>query len=598
MTRKGPIRLLPSELQNQIAAGEVVERPSSVLKELIENALDADATRISICIKDGGQSLIRIYDNGHGIPEDQLELAVTRHATSKISTIHDLHDIRSFGFRGEAIPSIASVSRFRLASAPQEDDGAILELLHGRVVRKTKTAMSRGTEIEVSDLFSNIPARLKFLKQPATEARKCADVVMRMALAHLNVDFELEIGDRVLYRFLSGQGLFQRLMAVWPEIVVETATAIDFTDGTVTLSGLAGDPHHAQAKADRIYMYVNQRPVQDKIIARAIRDAYKGRILGKEYPQAVVFLKIPPGDVDVNVHPAKTEVRFQDEGHIYRTVRRAILNSIERPEMPSAFHLPRRESPQIHSPLPVSPHTPPSSSPATLLREEAAPYTSSWTQKFASNHAAQALFDIEHQGLQFEPASSTTHVDTDQRPQQKFQYYGQFALTYLIIGTNDTFILVDQHAAHEKILFHAIRTQGRKGDRHPLLIAIELPLHHSQVSHLQEIWQDILDLGFSLEIKSPARLLVNAIPALLTPGTAKEFLEDILANKARSIEDLWAIMACKSAIKAGDSLTPDEAMALVDSWQQLPDKDHCPHGRPISIRWGLNDLEKIFKRRS
>jgi DNA mismatch repair protein MutL len=330
MGRERNIRLLPPELQNQIAAGEVVERPSSVLKELVENALDAGATRIRIQIRDGGQSCIKVSDNGTGIAADQLELAVTRHATSKLESLHDLQNIRSFGFRGEALPSIASVSRFRMASSREDGDGSVLEVLHGRILRQDKTAMPRGTEVEVNDLFSNVPARLKFLKQPTTETRKCAELVARIALSNPHVDFEFLNGERSVHRFLCGQNPAQRLAAIWPREVVEALHEVSYEEGSFAVTGLAGNPAMAQARPDRILVYVNNRPVQDKIILSAIREAYRGRILGKEYPQAVIFLQLPPDEVDVNVHPAKTEVRFQDESSIFRTVRRAVLQSLER----------------------------------------------------------------------------------------------------------------------------------------------------------------------------------------------------------------------------------------------------------------------------
>ena len=598
MGRDRQIRLLPPELQNQIAAGEVVERPSSVLKELVENALDAGATRIRIQIWDGGQSCIKVSDNGTGIAADQLELAVTRHATSKLESLHDLQEIRSFGFRGEALPSIASVSRFRMASSRKDGDGSVLEVLHGRILRQDKTAMPRGTEVEVNDLFANIPARLKFLKQPATETRKCAELVTRIALANPHVDFELLNGDRSVHRFLSGQDSAQRLAAIWPRGVVEGLHEVDYDDASFRVTGLVGDPGMAQARPDRILLYVNSRPVQDKIILSAIREAYRGRILGKEYPQAVIFLQLPPDEVDVNVHPAKIEVRFQDEGSIFRAVRRAVLQSLER-SCPR-FDLAEQALPlsigQVHAALPTM-ETRLSDPPRTrVLQQSDAPYEQPWPQKFASSAAAQKLFETPDNNAF--PSSGQSEPVEPPSAAPGFQYLGQFSRTYLILAAEKEITLIDQHAAHERVLFNMLRTQGSRGERRPLLLPLEMPLHPAQSSRVQEIWAELDGLGFSLELAPGPRLLLNSIPALLTPSKAREFLEDILTDKAVSMEDLWAVMACKAAIKAGDALTGDEALALVDSWQRLPDKNYCPHGRPVALHWGVSELEKMFKRRS
>ena len=593
------IRLLPADLQNQIAAGEVVERPASVIKELIENALDAGATRIRIQIRDGGQSYIKVSDNGFGIAEDQLELAVTRHATSKLSSLHDLQEIRSFGFRGEALPSIASVSRFRLASATQEGDGAILEVLHGRIVGQGKTAMPTGTEIEINDLFANVPARLKFLKQPATETRKCSDLVVRMALANLHVDFEFLNAERTVHRFLAGQNLSQRLASIWPRDVVESSFDVNFADGPISIHGIAGDPAMAQARADRIYVYVNTRPVQDKTTLSAIREAYRGRILGKEYPQAVLFLHLPPDEVDVNVHPAKTEVRFQDEGAIFRIVRRAVLQSLEQNSHQTQIqdHSPTQTVAHIHQTLPVMRSEfpePPSIHVET--GENPVLYEQPWPHKFASSVAAQKLFETPKDLMAAieDPAPALQTLANSSGD----QYLGQFARTYLILSSQNEITLIDQHAAHERVLFNMLRTQSTRGDRRPLLLPLETSLHPAQTALLQEIWTQLEGLGFSLELASGQRLLIHAVPTLLTPAKAKEFIDDVLVSKSRSMEDLWAVMACKSAIKAGDVLTSDEALSLVDSWQRLPDKNYCPHGRPVAVRWGVADLEKLFKRRS
>jgi DNA mismatch repair protein MutL len=330
-------------------------------------------------------------------------------------------------------------------------------------------------------------------------------------------------------------------------------------------------------------------------VLSAIREAYRGRILGKEYPQAVLFLQIPPDEVDVNVHPAKTEVRFQDEGAIFRAVRKAVLQSLEHNshQLQNPDHAQPLTISQVHSALPAMerqvPHHPQS------LIEHQRPYDQVWPQKFASSSVAQKLFETTDSASARQPTRAEHDSPVDS---SALQYLGQFAQTYLILAAKDEITLIDQHAAHERVLFNMLRTQGTRRDRRPLLLPLEIPLHPAQSVLAQELWTQLDGLGFSLELAPGPSLLLRSIPALLTPSRAKEFLEDVLTDKATSMEDLWAVMACKAAIKAGDTLTPDEALALVDAWQRLPEKNYCPHGRPVALRWGVADLEKMFKRRS
>ena len=406
-----------------------------------------------------------------------------------------------------------------------------------------------------------------------------------------------------MHRFLAGQELAQRLGAIWPADVVDGLHAVSLDDAATRIQGLIGDPAMAQARPDRILVYVNSRPVQDKTMLAAIREAYRGRILGKEYPQAVIFLEIPPDEVDVNVHPAKTEVRFQDESAIFRAVRRAVLQTLERDghHAPPADHAEPMVIAQLQAALPVMERHFSGQAPRNEGRDwrEDRPSDQAWPEKFASSTAAQKLFEAADHT--YEHAARPTPPPPAQptpKAAAAMRYMGQFAQTYLVLASSDEITLIDQHAAHERVLFNMLRASGSRGDRSPLLMPLEIPLHPAQLTAVQEIWTQLDGLGFCLEIAPGPTLLLRSVPALLTQAKAREFLQDVLNDKATTMDDLWAVMACKAAIKAGDALTADEALALVDAWQRLPEKNFCPHGRPVAVRWGVNDLEKMFKRRS
>lgn len=328
MTR-AKIHLLPAELRNQIAAGEVVERPASVVKELMENALDAKATEIHVSIEDGGQSCIIVEDNGIGIPQDELELAVTRHATSKLQTTADLSAISSYGFRGEALPSIASVSKFRIVSKTKDEDVAHeLCVNFGDIKESSPASLQQGTLIEVRDLFFNIPARLKFLKNPATELKRAAELFMRLALGADHVAMSLVSGSRTVMEFFSHEEKKDKLAKIWSNAIIEALIPVDYSSHGMHLTGFISNPRSVQQRADRMLFYVNGRAVNDKLMLKAIRQAYAGKITTRDYPQCLLFLELDPREVDVNVHPAKSEVRFRDEKALFAVIARAVENAL------------------------------------------------------------------------------------------------------------------------------------------------------------------------------------------------------------------------------------------------------------------------------
>ncbi len=604
-SRPHSIHVLPPELQNQIAAGEVVERPSSVLKELLENSLDAEACRVQVLVDRGGQGLIQVQDDGVGILPDELELAVTRHATSKIVRQEDLFNLRSFGFRGEALPSIASVSRLKLTSATTEgEDAFFIEVDASRVVSQGPAAMARGTKVEVRDLFINVPARLKFLKTPATEGKRCQDVFCRLALTRLDVHFEYVVGSRTALSMPSTDDLRRRLELIWPDSVTQSLQPVGYAQEEMRLEGLISAPHSVQGQADRLFLYVNGRPVQDKLLLRAVRDAYQGRLLTREYPQAALFLTLPPEEVDVNVHPAKAEVRFRNQQGVFSVVRRGVLQALEHLEERRFFGSSLADSTGAVQERPPAADSwgrlfSPCSQPAqtkpkfAALREQQREFEQTpLASSFPEHVPCSALRATSRQIV---PAVPDTLPETP-LTRAGMRYLGQTIDSYLVLTSPDGLILVDQHAAHERILLQKLKSSVRPLPR-DLLPTLEISLHPAQQDRLRDLWAQFSELGFRLATPRPGLLEVCGVPEHLEPRQAREFLTEALDGRVADIEAMWTMMVCKTAIKAGQALAGSEALHLLEAWLECPDRSFCPHGRPIMLSLGRGDLERMFKRR-
>lgn len=575
---------MPPELCNQIAAGEVVERPASVLKELVENSLDAGASQVDVRLDNGGHSLIRVQDDGFGIPAAELELAVTRHATSKIANIEDLDFISSFGFRGEALPSIASVSRFRIISACAADSNEpgiahSLDVEHGKIGKPARAALRKGTVVEARDLFANMPGRLKFLKNPATELKRAQSWLVRLAVGRPKIGFSLFAGERQLLRFAKNQDLRGRLQQVWPGEIVEELLPVQSALHGITITGLAAPPHLHQPRPDRILFYVNGRSVNDKRLLAAVRESYKGRQVSRDYPQLVLFIEVNPGEVDVNAHPAKTEIRFRNEAAMFSAVFGALGQAFQNISVSSAQTFP--ESGPAPRGFWGSVDAPPR-------------IVKSRTETYKPAHIFQAEVESEA-GLELreqmpEPVKCPT-VSSSMPV-----YLGQIAATYLVLrDAADNLLLLDQHAAHERIIFERIRA-GAAGASQKLMLPIEIALEAACNSGLDEKMADLEKLGFRLSL-GRGILRAEAISALFSRQQAREFLNEVLGGLKDDPHALWSSMACHAAIRAGQRLSPDEAFELVRQWAQLPDADFCPHGRPCVLRWDQSALEKMFKRR-
>ena len=676
------ISLLPPTLRNQIAAGEVVERPASVLKELLENSLDAGATDIAVTLEDGGQSLLAVRDNGHGLPAGELELAVTRHATSKLASFAELLNVASYGFRGEALPSIASVSDLLLesafagdnADAPDAGQAAFIRVRHGETVASGPSALHAGTLVTVRELFANVPARLKFLKSPATELKRCQETLIRLALARPDVTFGLSVSDgsgksRELLRLGAGLSLVERVSRIWPEQVAQGLIPVDGERHGVRVRGLVSLPRLAQARGDRLLLYVNKRPVNDRLLLRALREAYKGRLTSREYPQAVLFLEITPHEVDVNVHPAKSEVRFRDERAVFSAVLKSVENALAAhdpvfagpgagvsEDVPFAgggalfpplhqgrlypaggdFPAGAPASESAAAPLPAGgqsarpdarpderPDARPEARPdgfwGSLDRprlvdaparsgagfsdeEEAADFSDSGRAgpgDAVSEAAAAYRADAWPGAARPAPAApGRAAPDGDGYPVrvEGLLCLGQLADTYLLLLHGDNLLLLDQHAAHERVLLHSLERQTGAAQSQLLALPDELPLHPAELARLQEMFPRLTRIGYSLESRERG-VSVLGVPPLLGRAQGLSLLRDILADRTDGMDDLLHLMACRSAIKAGQRLTGDEAAGLLARWLATPDRSFCPHGRPTVLSFAPADLEKMFKRK-
>lgn len=634
------IQVLPAALRNQIAAGEVVERPSSVVKELVENSIDAGSTQVDVSIERGGQGLISVRDNGEGVAADELKLAVTRHATSKIISVDDLSSITSFGFRGEALPSIGSVSRFKMSSCQRGvDEGWFIHVEGGEVVDEGPAAIPGGTSVEVRDLFFSVPARLKFLKTESTEARRCNQVLFKISLANLEAGFSFTSNGREQFRLPPGQSLTERLATFWPRNICDSLLDFSHEAGEMKVYGCAGLPAVAQGRGDRIAMFVNGRPVQDKLLISAVRGAYKGRLISREYPQAVLFLELPPQLVDVNVHPAKMEVRFQEERSVFSIIRNGIAQALSRYELgivegdgASVEHdlsfqpnLVKESAAPSRASLPIEPAAKFSSwnefknTDFTALEDEPVSSGNS-NESTQGEHASREEFTapsvslngyesevIREQSGAYEASESTfSHQETaPQRstgplfvPGSSIEYLGQVSDTYLVLKLpNGSLGLLDQHAAHERVIYYNMRNERTKGESRPLAIPIELALHPSEVERVQVLWEELQAAGFMLELEGGQNLSMRGIPPGLETGEAREYLRAAVDGQAKTLDDLWIMLSCKSAIKANQSLAVDEALALLEAWVQCPQREYCPHGRPVLVSWSSLDMEKLFKRK-
>ena len=595
------IRLLPEQLVNQIAAGEVIERPASALKELLENAIDAGATRISIELERGGLSSLIVSDNGRGMSCDELPVAVQRHATSKLPD-DDLFQITHFGFRGEALPSIGAVSSLSLTSRVGDvEHGWRLDIVHGAVGVPRPAACAIGTRIEITDLFRSVPARLKFLKTERTEAGQCIDVVRRLAMCRPDIGFQMSDSGKAVFSLpsqpLSDEGARQRLSALVGRTFADEAIAIDSRRDEMHLTGLAGLPTMNRQTASHIYFFVNDRPVRDRQLLGAVRAGYQDMLPRGRHPVLVLFLSMPPGDVDVNVHPAKAEVRFSDPQRVRGLFVGSLMNALSdaglRATQEGSEHALRRfqsaQMPTITS-APASPDT------GDMLQGQQG--LSSYMLADAPPAARIAMPSQPETMAQGAPAEASFPLGAAR---------AQLHKTYVIAETGDGIVLVDQHAAHERLVMERMKEGLAEGPlaSQTLLLpeVVDIPIDQYEAI-LGEV--DMLNrLGLQLEGFGQGSLLVRGVPALLGEASPSAIVRDIgeelshLGGSTGLQDRLNAVIAsisCHGSVRAGRQLGSDEMNALLRQMEETPAAGQCNHGRPTFITLSLSDLEKLFHR--
>jgi DNA mismatch repair protein MutL len=603
------IQLLPDHLVNQIAAGEVVERPASALKELLENSVDAGADTLSVDIVEGGSKLLRITDNGCGIGRDELALALSRHATSKIASLEDLQRVRTLGFRGEGLASIASVSQLMLTSREASADRAWrVEADNGTIHAPEPAALAAGTVVEVRDLYFNVPARRKFLKTAATEYAHCEDVFKRVALAEPGLGLTLTHNGKAQWR-LKPESPAERVRAVLGNEFADTMLALEETAGPLRVSGFAGSPTVSRAGRDAQFVFVNGRFVRDKVVAHAVREAYRDVLHLDRQPLYVLFIDMDPEMVDVNVHPTKTEVRFRESQPVHRFLFHSLHKALAQTragaqptsaEAPPAGDIASRYTPsyeQVRMPLAVN-EAPAGDFYGTLfggLREQ-----------MATGAPAQSAAPLPVSRLSPIRPVSTLSASDDDFPPLGFAL-AQLHGVYVLAQARDGLIVVDMHAAHERVVYEKLKhaLDADTMPTQPLLLPLAFPADRLDVATVEEHADKLTALGFELAVMGPNQLAVRAIPLLLHDADPVELARSVLADMrevgaTRVLTDrrdaLLASMACHGAVRANRSLTLPEMNALLREMEATERSGQCNHGRPTWFRLTMNELDKLFMR--
>ena len=596
------IRRLPENLVNRIAAGEVVERPSSELKELVENAIDAGASRIAVKLIEGGLDSLEVTDDGCGMSPEQMALALERHATSKLAD-DAIEQVSTLGFRGEALPSIASVARFTLESRPHDAEQGWRRVVdHGETVTEGPAALPPGTRVRVENLFGKIPARRKFLRTPRSEYAACKDVVLRLAMARPDIAITLDHGDRRIFGLQGGEGLANRVAQLIARELKDNGVAIDMERGAMRLTGIAGLPTYNRGVADHQYLFVNGRPVKDRLLTGAVRGAYADMLARDRHAVLALFLDLPCEDVDVNVHPAKTEVRFRDSqgvrGFIVSGLRQALATGDKRSaQTPDAGAMARWQQ------EPARDEPPPALRSIFNGRDWSGPQHRV-SEANAAWRAVEADVMAEPHGRAEEAAPVAQ--DTEDYPLGIAR--GQVANTYIVAEAKDGLVLVDQHAAHERLVLERLRAAGAEeavARSQALLIPEVVELDETSCDRLEEAAPKLAEHGLALERFGPSAMLVRSLPHAIARTDPEKLLRDIDDDLALNGEALLlgekldlvlATMACHGSVRAGRVLRVDEMNALLREMERTPRSGQCNHGRPTWVKLSMEDVEKLFGR--
>jgi DNA mismatch repair protein MutL len=613
------IRVLPDILANKIAAGEIVERPASVVKELLENSIDAGSRSIRVSVLAGGKRYIQVADDGEGMSQDDAILAFEHHATSKLQTAEDLSSIATLGFRGEALPSIGSVSRLTLKTRPHDTDaisGTEIEI-HGGVMRSVKPASwDRGTEITVRDLFFNIPARRKFLRSHDTELGHVARLVTQYALAHPEIRFFLESEGRVLIDAVAVENFKDRIFQIFGERFLDNLVELSGRSGSVGVKGFASKPHEQRTNAYSQFFYVNGRMVRDKILTSAVRQAYRNCMPASAYPVVLLFVELPFDEVDVNAHPAKTEIRFRDQSTVHKLVLETIEHSLVRnPTIPVYGHRVGAAAGDLYPYVPsgmtagdpgwrkedIFDLTPPSASPNPFQRALNYPFREPSGEFFERKQ--------DHASLRVIP-NMLINAPVDEQGVLNvagIRILGQVQDSYIIACDKDGLLIIDQHVAHERILYEKLAKAMRANsvETQGLLVPISLELPPHQIAILERMLPELRRNGFQIEPFGGRSVLVRSVPAIAADSDAGKLLSEILEGmdmEERTLDldkvrDRIAVStACRAAIKVNMPLAPEKMQWLLDELARTRIPTNCPHGRPILLRFSLYEIERNFGR--